>query len=68
MRLVKAGFGLGAVLLAAVAVSSASGGALSYGGAAQAQGTLTSPAGQPRVTAPGGLRRTTRRHKVRRHK
>ncbi|WP_143012286.1 hypothetical protein [Methylobacterium phyllostachyos] len=46
-----------------------SGGQLSLPGHAAAQGTVTPPAGQPRVTAPGGLRgRVARRHRrIHRH-
>ncbi|MCJ2052483.1 hypothetical protein [Methylobacterium sp. J-070] len=40
------------------------GGRLVLPSRAAAQGTLISPAGQPRVTAPGGLRgRAARRHR-----
>ncbi|MGY2048108.1 hypothetical protein [Methylobacterium sp. JK268] len=60
------------ILLSAL-VSALLGGALLFAPLAAAQGTLTPPAGQPRVTAPGGLagrgvwRRPGVRHGHRRH-
>lgn len=53
------------LLFAAVAFS---GGVFAVAPAARAQGTLTAPAGQKRVTAPGGLRGRAAMHRHRMHR
>ncbi|GJE77837.1 MULTISPECIES: hypothetical protein [Methylorubrum] len=56
MRVSRAGLGLGLPLLAWIVAACLFGGSLATAPGARAQGTLTPPAGQPRVTAPGGRR------------
>lgn len=66
MRCLKAGLGLGVVLAAWLAVAGLSAGGLVATATGASAQSLTPPAGQPRVTAPGGRRgKAALRHRKR---
>ena len=68
MRLKRAGLGLSLPLLAWFVAASCFGSGIVTAPGARAQGTVTPPSGQSRITAPGGRRGKAARFHRKRHR